>query len=1398
MPTLSELLDQHRAATEEQTPQAEQTDLPTPQPEERGVLGKTWDAFKHGGSELLSGLDVGGRAVRSLLHGASLGDALDAAFVHPDNAASVQDLKKDWGIGNLADEGSGWTDSIGSFAKHAGDFVVDTGIGIGTDPLSLLGVGEVSKVGQSIVNIGKQASKIQAVEGAAKATKYMEDSLRAAGHSDDIVKSAVSNFTKDPGTYGLADTLAERLRSGQTHTITAGIPFTNIHGALPLATPAFVKAAEVAAPALNALAASSKALGVTRWAGKVRDALSESIGNSALDDAVRLAKYSGEGEANEILRQSGVQHAREKMLKSGWTEDEIQLATTGAELMMPKSNLEAVRGVTGKSIDDVAKSVNHGADTKLGTRSYSFKDHEEAINAMLDNKFGHGPSEARAAASESMTGMINATHKWYEMSQNALKNAGLDVQSLGGAVYQDFSRSNSKLIEAIKTADLGKYSETIDAMLKAGQKPDLMEYIRQHPGLAQDASVKLAAEEWKAAFHAASTVPSYAMLGTTPEAREFILEEVKKDPSMGRAFYNSTKMELSTTKEANDLVQKWGTKATGGRAIEGILSPAEIAKATAGAKGANKTIEQAINDAIAGKGRMFESDPLLKIRQSFDYTAKELTGIRRKEYMLNAFGKDLPEELIKRRAAVVAAEQNLELLKKSPVAWHSGGVEAAEGYAARQTDAAIAENEARDAAQRKTGAEMNVPEDAKSKAIYNDKVKTKRDADIAFKQSERLAEEAGTPIPKIRAEDKRLPHELTKAEYFEKQAQKVADLSGTDIDTVKNMMMQAESGIPGQKFWEQDYYQHINDAIQNRQYIPTRVRTANPEIADRLAQFESINGSARSNLKGAHEDFKFARAQQAKADAVLKQYAERAAETHVFRSKKALEDGMKHQGGILPPGMTIAGDLDAFAGLKGTHLEDIANQKMISTELADMMNKYHKAVTDPATPGMIAKTIQAYGNIWKAAQLSAPSRVLRDGIGRTVMRLASKGYDAESILEMGTMGKLVSALAEPVATGQAKLEALKVHLGNGKYINGVEAARQLSSNGLLDTHALSELTSHIMEATKRKGNVVGNALMKPINAVNKFGGWADQIEKAGMFFTRQRMGDTEAMAAGLADKYLFNYSNVSPGVQWLRSTQVLPFAAWSSKSIPLQLELLFNKPVLFTGLMHAKNSIENGVPGLKEDEIPDYVRERFGVIVKKNKDGSYDTVYGKNLIPLLDVTSAFNPVTLFAEGMGPLPKAVVEGAFNQNLYTKQLSDKYEGQVRGTLFGIPYSPRQAETVKVLGGRFVEPAGQIYDWATGNTDAKTGKAALPWNQNTESLFNPVVVRTVATPYDAIMQEKNASDRVSAAKADVKRFNLLGDTVQMNRARNMQAKFEAELRNARMRTQQLKSERLKVVDN
>jgi len=393
-----------------------------------------------------------------------------------------------------------------------------------------------------------------------------------------------------------------------------------------------------------------------------------------------------------------------------------------------------------------------------------------------------------------------------------------------------------------------------------------------------------------------------------------------------------------------------------------------------------------------------------------------------------------------------------------------------------------------------------------------------------------------------------------------------------------------------------------------------------------------------------------------------------------------------------------APDANGTRWMRAGSLDPSLQNYQIKEDVYRFFSQQIEMERNPLFHSAAMKTVMKYNGMWKAFQLSWPGSWFRDVLGNLVLRFQRDGFDAQTL---GQAGPLLRIL-----TSGGKAEKLKdITLRVGKEtMTGEEFWGLALRNGVVGSNEVTVEIGRVLNSAAPGGRrSQAGTLRKVLRAYTEdIPGFFRDNERLAMFHARMAKGDSADRAASLVNEALYDYNRVSPAVDIARKTGLIPFATWASKNVPAQLDLLMRHPGQFAALMHARDALNDGAPGVSEQDLPEYVKGKFNVTFGKDAEGRVWFRCLSNIIPMTDLPDA-RAADYWTQMLGPVPKAGMEQLFNRDMFTGKDIERYDGQLAPVSFGglaeatVPVRVKAA--MKTVLGRPLSLADQIGEWSRG---------------------------------------------------------------------------------------------------
>ena len=198
--------------------------------------------------------------------------------------------------------------------------------------------------------------------------------------------------------------------------------------------------------------------------------------------------------------------------------------------------------------------------------------------------------------------------------------------------------------------------------------------------------------------------------------------------------------------------------------------------------------------------------------------------------------------------------------------------------------------------------------------------------------------------------------------------------------------------------------------------------------------------------------------------------------------------------------------------------------------------------------------------------------------------------------------------------------------------------------GMAGGRGVSKLKATVK--AKGRGNVV---IDNPLTRVNYMA--SERVERTlrgSLAYDTAIKGGDQFQAIDNVYKFHFDYEDLSLIEQRVMK-RISPFYTWSRRNLPLQVEMLFQKPVAYSRIGLIQDNIERLSP--QESLVPSWFSEVGGFRLPfTTPEGT--RLYGMPDLPPLDLRKIVNPQE-FAGEINPVLKVPFELQFDRQLYNKQ-------------------------------------------------------------------------------------------------------------------------------------------------
>jgi len=516
-----------------------------------------------------------------------------------------------------------------------------------------------------------------------------------------------------------------------------------------------------------------------------------------------------------------------------------------------------------------------------------------------------------------------------------------------------------------------------------------------------------------------------------------------------------------------------------------------------------------------------------------------------------------------------------------------------------------------------------------------------------------------------------------------------------------------------------DYFLHAltdeaKKLISNTPSMKKLGRKFNPRHASQLArEFENmtvheINASAQKGLLPGFKGITFNKFLVDDANALLA--------LRTIRAEKAISDAQvllqsafrvgKLKEDVADPGLwrelvplAIASNPDP----RFSKLNEVLKLYKFDPEVGTMLNAWSDSVFNPQSPNALDKAFKIFDQVqgmWKESTLFVfPAYHSRNFVGNLwnnwVAGLGDPGYykkaydymhktDPESVLQVAgkefTKEQFDNILADFGITGQfAEYMSIKPTVRKG-----------LEKVASLDKRTRIEKWPVIGKGVSA-GKWVGENLVEG-NA------------RLAHFMWRLDKGDDLAKAASSVKKHLFDYGDLTE-VEKLIVRRVFPFYTWVRKNVPLQLQMMVEKPGKYQPIGDIINTFENNVPGKAssdEDQlIANWMMENSAVKVRRDEKGNPEYFLLGGWLPAADIDKLTGPVNELKSQLSPLAKVPIEMLTNKSMYFGNDLEKFPGE-KGKFLGMNLGKKSINALKNI--RVLAEADRLLAMAQEGTDWK----------------------------------------------------------------------------------------------
>ena len=420
--------------------------------------------------------------------------------------------------------------------------------------------------------------------------------------------------------------------------------------------------------------------------------------------------------------------------------------------------------------------------------------------------------------------------------------------------------------------------------------------------------------------------------------------------------------------------------------------------------------------------------------------------------------------------------------------------------------------------------------------------------------------------------------------------------------------------------------------------------------------------------------------------------ARTASHAQVVASRNFLKDAAESLGRRAGAADTPA-DWVPIKGIEGVRFDP---------EIAQMVTKMHKTISDPLELAKPLKLIDAATKWWKMWSLGLRPAYHARNVGGNLWNAYNIGgmgptdaYRMKQAMDIQRMSAIApDTLAGRVAEGVARTGKFRGKIKVGKFgeHSNEDLWKMAQQDGILNRGQyglggdVGRQVEHyaITEAPKNKAASLAQWITPTTKNKLLHGGFAagtaleNNTRLALYLATLGKTGSRQA-AKNNVKKALFDYKDLSP-VEQNYLKRFIPFYTWSRKNIPAQIEALIKNPQRGVKVDHLIDNIQYGVDTPSLEETNEFLRGRNPVWVDKFMEGgggdTHNAITLMNWLPVVDPNRLLDwkPMregryggsgipfpTLLAEMTNPFLKAPIEAFMNYDIFRRRDIQEYPGK-----------------------------------------------------------------------------------------------------------------------------------------
>lgn len=323
-----------------------------------------------------------------------------------------------------------------------------------------------------------------------------------------------------------------------------------------------------------------------------------------------------------------------------------------------------------------------------------------------------------------------------------------------------------------------------------------------------------------------------------------------------------------------------------------------------------------------------------------------------------------------------------------------------------------------------------------------------------------------------------------------------------------------------------------------------------------------------------------------------------------------------------------------------------------------VQNKGYTQMMDDTN--VVLKVIDKFTNLWKqTATVINPGFHLRNKISNSFNTFLNCGADTFNPQTRKTVKEILEGKEGMLMLeggGEVSFQAIRDQLVSRDIVSFQNFNRTDNVLGNSGTSLFGEELRGSGGVFEAMGRMLGKENPSMFNKIDptdtanfigftagrKFGGGIEDYDRALNFVSRVRQGETFDTAHELVNKFLFDYSDLTP-FEMNVMKRIVPFYTWLRKNAPLQMEMVLEKPWVYSTVAHTQREANRGAD---QTHLPSYMQEWFRLPIQFEEND----IYANLSLPYADLfTNPTDPSEMFGM-VNPLIKAPIELGINKNTY----------------------------------------------------------------------------------------------------------------------------------------------------